>query len=200
MTETEVRSQETKVHRRTRIGNRATAFVRNSLLNVAAVGGAVCIIAVVCAVLFKITLIMFSTGSMSPAIPAGSLAVVREIPASQIAVGDVVTVDRPNELPVTHRVQTIRPGEDGARVITMKGDANEHPDPRPYVVDTVRIVMFSVPELGYIVGAISTPTSLGIITLAVAALVTWVLWPRSVRPGAVDDDGGETFEDQGNRG
>ena len=57
--------------------------LRETLLNLAAAGGAVCLIAVVLAVAFNITLILFKTGSMSPTIPAGSLAVVREIPAAE---------------------------------------------------------------------------------------------------------------------
>lgn len=161
--------------------------MRTTLLNIAAVGGAVCIVAVVGAVLFNVSLIMFSTGSMSPTIPAGSLAVVRQVPASTIEVGDVVTVDRAGKLPITHRVQTIRPGQGGARIITMKGDANPRPDPRPYVVTTVRTVVVSVPHLGYVVGRISTPTALGLTTVAVAALVTWVLWPRREEPAGGGD-------------
>ncbi len=44
---------------------------------------------------------------MEPTIPTGSLAVVHEIPASEIAVGDIVTVDRPGQLPITHRVTSV---------------------------------------------------------------------------------------------
>jgi len=152
--------------------------LREVLLNIAAAGGAVCILAVVCALLFNITLIMFKTGSMSPTIPAGSLAVVREIPAEGIAVGDVVTVDRPGKLPITHRVQAVLPAEGQARTITMKGDANAEPDPAPYVVERVRVVLFSVPGLAQPLAAAANPVVLGVITVAVSALVTWVLWPR----------------------
>src|SRR5699024_11365969 len=68
-------------------------------LNLAALGGALCLVLAVLAVVFDIGLIMFRTGSMSPTIPAGSVAVVRQIDAEQIEVGDVVTVDRPGALP-----------------------------------------------------------------------------------------------------
>ncbi len=77
------------------------------LLWLAAVGGAICIVVVLAAVFFNVTLIMFKTGSMEPTIPTGSLAVVQEIPASEVAVGDIVTVDRPGQLPVTHRVTSV---------------------------------------------------------------------------------------------
>ncbi|WP_024819368.1 signal peptidase I [Arthrobacter sp. 31Y] len=157
------------------------AKLRNALLNIAAAGGAACIIAVLCALLFNITLIMFKTGSMAPAIPAGSLAVVRAIPASDVSVGDVVTVDRPGKLPITHRVQTVQPGEGATRIITMKGDANAQDDPEPYVVDQVRVVLWSAPGLAYPLAATATPLALGATTAAVSALVTWVLWPRRVK-------------------
>ncbi|MCU1567195.1 MAG: signal peptidase [Pseudarthrobacter sp.] len=152
--------------------------VREILLNTAAAGGAVCILAVVCAVLFNISLILFKTGSMAPSIPAGSLAVVRAIPAAEISTGDVVTVDRPGKLPITHRVQTVEPAEGTARVITMKGDANREADPAPYVVDHVRLVLWSAPGLAYPLAAAANPVVLGGTTVAVSALVTWVLWPR----------------------
>lgn len=155
-----------------------TRGIREILLNVAAAGGAVCILAVIGALLFDITLVLFKTGSMSPGIPAGSLAVVRGIPADEIHVGDVVTVDRPGKLPITHRVQTVDPAGGTARTITMKGDANTEPDPAPYVVDQVRLVLWSVPGLAPPVAASANPMVLGGTTLAVSALVTWVLWPQ----------------------
>ena len=153
-------------------------WVREILLNVAAAGGAVCILAVVCTLLFDISLVLFKTGSMSPGIPAGSLAVVRGIPAADINVGDVVTVDRPGKLPITHRVQTVQPADGAARTITMKGDANGEADPAPYVVEQVRLVLWSVPGLAPPVAAAANPMVLGGTTLAVSALVTWVLWPQ----------------------
>jgi signal peptidase len=153
----------------------------NALLTVAAIGGAVCIVLVLLAVFFNITLIMFKTASMGPTIPAGSLAVVKQIPASDIRVGDVVTVDRSPDLPVTHRVTSVSAAAHGARTITLRGDANHTDDPAPYVVKTVRIVLFSVPQLAYAVNAVSNPFALGGITLGAAGLVTWAFWPRGER-------------------
>jgi signal peptidase len=157
---------------------KVAGHVREILLNIAAAGGAVCILAVICALLFDISLILFKTGSMAPGIPAGSLAVVRQIPAGEIATGDVVTVDRPGKLPITHRVQTVEPADGTARVITMKGDANREADPAPYKVEHVRRVLWSAPGLAYPLAAAANPLVLGGTTLAVSALVTWVLWPR----------------------
>ncbi|MGP0222424.1 signal peptidase I [Paenarthrobacter sp. NCHU4564] len=160
-----------------------TSRVRECLLNLAAAGGAVCIVAVILALAFNITLILFKTGSMAPGIPAGSLALVREVPAADIRVGDVVTVDRPGKLPITHRVQTVEDATGASRTITMKGDANTAPDPAPYVVERVRVVLWSVPGLAYPLAAAANPVVLGATTVAVSGLVTWVLWPRSETPG-----------------
>lgn len=141
--------------------------------------GAGCIVLVAAAYLFDISLIMFKTGSMSPTIPAGSVAVVREISAPQIQIGDVVTVDRPGQLPVTHRVTSVSDGPAAdQRVITMRGDANDADDPDPYTVSTVRIVMFSVPGIAHMIAGLSNPYVLGTITVAASLLVTWAFWPR----------------------
>lgn len=162
-------------------------MVREVLLNVAAAGGAICILLTLAAVIFHISLIMFKTGSMAPTIPAGSLAVVREVPVSEVRVGDVVTVEREGKLPVTHRVTSVRL-EDGRGVLTMKGDANPVEDPAPYTVSTVRTVLWSAPGLAQWVAKASNPFVLGGVTLAVAALVTWVLWPRDETPAETADE------------
>ena len=151
----------------------------DAVLTLAAVGGVVCILLVVAAGMFHITLIMFKTGSMSPTIPAGSLALVREIPAAEARVGDVLTIARPGELPITHRVTSVSRLDGPLTSITMKGDANDFDDPAPYTVATARIVLASVPGLATAVVAVSHPAVLGSITLAAALLVGWAFWPRA---------------------
>lgn len=152
------------------------------LLWVASVGGAICILVVIAAIGFHITLIMFKTGSMEPTIPTGSLAVVHEIPASDIRVGDIVTVDRPGELPVTHRVTSVA-GEGLARTITLRGDANPTDDAAPYRVEHVRVVWTWIPGWARVVVWFSHPLVLGALTVAATALVTWAFWPRDERMG-----------------
>lgn len=149
------------------------------LLWIAAAGGVICIVLVILAFTANITLMMFRTGSMSPTIPAGAVAVVQEIPASEIAVGDVVTVDRDPDLPVTHRVTSVAPGPtESDRMITMRGDANAQDDPLPYTVESVRIVRFAIPGVAHVVVALGNPFVLGGITVAAALLVVWAFWPR----------------------
>ncbi|KJQ54123.1 signal peptidase I [Microbacterium sp. SA39] len=165
--------------------------VGDMLLWIAAVGGVICIVLVVLALTAQITLIMFRTGSMSPTIPAGSVAVVQRIPASEIAIGDVVTVDRAGELPVTHRVTSTEPGRNAEeRVITMRGDANASDDPFPYAVTSVRIVLFSIPGIAMLIAGMGNPVVLGALTVGATVLVVWAFWPRSGRRSRPEPTGG----------
>ncbi|SDP36673.1 signal peptidase, endoplasmic reticulum-type [Nakamurella panacisegetis] len=160
--------------RRSRVGS----VVRNTLLNLAAGGGVLCIVLVILAATFHISLILFKTGSMSPAIPAGSVALVRQIPAAQVEIGDVVTVDRPGRLPITHRVIAIKPATDGQVWLTLRGDANPAPDAAPYLVSTVRRVLTSAAGLAPVIVAVSERWVMVAVTLTISALVTWAFWPR----------------------
>jgi signal peptidase len=152
------------------------------LLWFAAIGGAICIVVVLAALVFNVTLIMFKTGSMEPTIPTGSLAVVQRIPASQVTVGDIVTVDRPGQLPVTHRVTSVS-GSGDVRTITLRGDANPTDDVAPYVVRDVRLTWFWIPGWANVIVWFSHPVVLGALTVGATALVTWAFWPRDERRG-----------------
>ncbi|MDL9978990.1 signal peptidase I [Microbacterium sp. ASV49] len=160
---------------------RASGALGSVALTLLAAGGLVCILLVILAFFFHITVVMFATGSMSPTIPAGSIALVREVPATQVHVGDVVTVDRSPELPITHRVIGIDGTRDGVVSFRMKGDANTAADPVEYRTSTVRTVLWSVPGLARAIVWLRNPLVLGAITLGAAALVTWAFWPREDR-------------------
>lgn len=163
------------------------------VLNILAICGVICIILVICAIAFNITLMMFKTGSMTPTIPQGSVAIVQEVPANTVHIGDIVTIDRGEDrLPVTHRIIDIEPGHNGATIITMKGDANPGPDPAPYEVTTVRRVLYHIPHLAKYIVKLSDPVVMGGITIGAALLVTWAFWPRR-------DDECEEGEDAANR-
>lgn len=162
---------------------RVSGIVGEALLWMAALAGLVCVVLVVLAFTANITLIMFKTGSMAPTIPAGSVAVVQQTEASEILVGDVVTVDQEGQLPVTHRVSSVAPGaSEDSRVITMRGDANDEDDPFPYEVSSVRTVLFSVPGAASVITAFGHPFVLGALTLVASVLVGWAFWPRAEQP------------------
>ncbi|WP_208085467.1 signal peptidase I [Brevibacterium atlanticum] len=158
-----------------------SAWMGGVVLNILAVLGVVCIVLVILSVVFNVSIMMFKTGSMSPTIPAGSIAVVRETPAAQMKVGDVVTVDRGEKiLPVTHRVVSIldTDAQTGRVAFELRGDANEEKDPEPYTATTVRTVMFSIPGVAPILQQWRNPFLLGGITIAASLLVVWAFWPR----------------------
>lgn len=160
---------------------RVLAWLGEALLTLLAVFGVVCVVAVIAAYFFGINIMLFKTGSMSPEIPAGSVALVRTIPAAEAEVGDVVTVDRPGQLPVTHRVVSNEPDPANppeGRIIEMKGDANNQPDPFPYHVNEVKLLFWSQPGWGHVVARLADPRILAVVTVVVAGLVTWAFWPR----------------------
>lgn len=153
------------------------------------------------------TLITFRTGSMAPTMPQGSLAVTVPVKASELKVGDVITVQRVGEeMPVTHRIIAINevvdrpdntadiraaaPGSGApdlsspqAREITMQGDDNDYPDQLPYAITDAHRVVIVLPGAGNVLMLLQSPLGLGSMTLLVAALVTWAFWPKaSVRP------------------
>ena len=74
--------------------------------------------------------VAMQTGSMSPAIRPGDLAIVHQTAPGDIRVGDAITFAAPvNGSPmVTHRVVSIENGPAGPLFHT-KGDANQSPDP-----------------------------------------------------------------------
>lgn len=91
------------------------------------------------------------TGSMRPALPAGTLVVVRPVALDDVAVGDVVTYQLRSGDPtvVTHRVVAVGFRADGERVLTTQGDANDVRDAEPVRAVQVRgTVWYAVPYLG----------------------------------------------------
>jgi hypothetical protein len=94
-------------------------------------------------------------------------------------VGDVVTVPSPlGPLPVTHRVIATEQLADGTTRLRLRGDANDSEDPFPYDVTEVRRVIVSAPGVGYALVRLGEPKVMGSVTVGIALLVGWALWPR----------------------
>lgn len=131
--------------------------------------------------------VRLATGSMSPGLPAGSLLLVQDTPASEVQPGDVVMVQRPDSRPVTHRVVAIEAPTvetEGRFALTLRGDANATDDPQPYSVDRVGQMIVGVPWGGQVAEFIRTPTGMGVLTVLFSSLVLWVLWPTGQRTQA----------------
>lgn len=149
------------------------------------------------------SLITFRTGSMAPTMPQGALAITLPVTASELEVGDVITVRRSGEkLPVTHRILEIGPVQEraenaadiraaapesgppdlsstDARQIVMQGDANKTPDSLPYALTDARRVIVAVPGLGSTLMLLQSPFGIGIMLLFTGSLTVWAFWPES---------------------
>lgn len=161
-----------------------TEWTKDAALWVTGVIGTLALLWFVAAQFLGVTVVIFRTGSMAPSMPQGAGAVSIAVSASDLEVGDVVTVSRSaKDLPITHRIVSIETPDDDPllRTLVLKGDDNPSVDREPYTVDTVTRVVFAVPGLGAAVGAAQRPVAIGTITACLAALITWGLWPTRQR-------------------
>ena len=113
------------------------------------------------------------SGSMEPTIPTGSMVVVERVPVQDIRVGDIVAVERPDHTRVTHRVIGIEQRGSTAE-LTLKGDANEDPDPVPVTVRRADRLVRQIPGVGRVAAELATPRggfAIGSIVTAVAMTV-----------------------------
>ncbi|WP_188805782.1 signal peptidase I [Citricoccus zhacaiensis] len=127
-------------------------------------------------------IVVFMTGSMSPELPTGSAAISVPVAATELEIGDVVTLQRDDAtLPVTHRITRIEQGPpgagDGVRSLTLQGDDNPVPDQFPYVVDAAHRMVVGAPHVGAVLEDLRSPWVIMGLTAVVAALVFSVFWP-----------------------
>lgn len=157
--------------------------LREGALTVGALSGVLCLLLAAVAVAFDVRPVVFQSGSMSPAIETGALGIARTVPASELATGDVVTVQTAAGVNVTHRIQNLTIDAQDRAILVLKGDANGAPDETPYVVSSAPRIVADVPQLGYVAAFLSgTPgTFLGGLLVGIVLLVA-VRGDRS-RPG-----------------
>ena len=151
-------------------------IAREVFLSAGALLGVVCILAMVAGAALGIKPLVFRSGSMSPAIGVGDLAVSQTVDASSLKRGDIVSVVNATGNRVTHRVVNVA-SQGAARQLTLKGDANRSPDVEVYTVTRAEKVLFDVPKGGYVVDAATSPVGLFVLGLYVAGMLT-VLFRR----------------------
>lgn len=164
-----------------RVLRSGVSLLGSAALTTGAVLGTVCLLATVVAPLFGVRPLIFLSGSMSPTIPAGSLALSRTIDADDIEVGDIVTVPS-NGTYLTHRVVEVTHAP-GKATVLLRGDGNEVADADVHQVTSAPRTEIWVPLLGAVVGWFSHAP--GVYLLAVwVALVLGSLRRRSDAPSA----------------
>lgn len=114
--------------------------------------------------------------SMQPAIPLGSVILIRHVDPQTIGTGDVVTFHAPNGALVSHRVIGITDG--ASLTFQTRGDGSSAADPILVPATSVEGVVESyVPQLGFVVAALGTTAGmLATLALVVGLLLTsWFL-------------------------
>ena len=164
---------------------RLVSGVRQTVLSIGAVLGLVCIAVALAAVLFGVRPLVFRSGSMSPTIGTGALAISHQVGAADLRRGDVVSVQTPSGSRVTHRIHAVE-HQGGTAILQLKGDANAAVDATPYRVTRADVVLFHVPWIGYGVGWLTSPMGLVLLGLYAAFLLS-VLVRGRVDPGSGDD-------------
>lgn len=155
--------------------------VREVALTLGALAGLLCVTAAVLAIFFGITPLIFRSGSMSPSIETGALALSKQTAASDLRVGDVVNVTNSAGSQITHRIVDLQMSGVDTAIVQLKGDANELPDAESYVVESARRVFVDVPTLGYAVTWLSGPIAVfaGGVLVGILLMIAWR--PRSGR-------------------
>lgn len=139
-------------------------------------------------VLFGCRSLVVMSGSMQPAISTGSVVIVKQVAASGIAVGDVVSFRNPEDTSeiLTHRVRAVET-RDGRLQVETRGDANTGGE--KWSIDpagTVGRVVFKVPYLGYLLAPLQGRLARLALVVAPALLLgahlVFTIWRAPVGP------------------
>jgi signal peptidase len=114
--------------------------------------------------------------SMTPAIGVGSAVILDRVPAADLTVGDVVTLQTgPTHAVYTHRIVRLVE-RDGARWMETRGDANATPDPVLIpATDVLGRVAWQLPDAGYLIALLSAPSGV-ILVLSTGAMLLLLGW------------------------
>lgn len=161
------------------------SFLRSMVLTAGAILGTVCLLWTLGVLVAGVTPLVVLSGSMSPTLEAGDVAFARSTPATDIDIGDVVSVTDGDGVRVTHRVDEARASEPGRVTLVLRGDANGSADAESYSVAVVDRVVGHAPGLGFILLAAGTPWG---IAAGSALLVSCLaLGLRAPRPDEDDE-------------
>ncbi|GCD88798.1 signal peptidase I [Nocardioides sp. LS1] len=162
---------------------RVGATSQEVALTVGAVLGTVCLLFLLAGLVLHVKPLIVRSGSMEPTIATGALALSHTVPATDLEVGQIVSVKTLNGTRVTHRIVEIQP-KGAHALLTLKGDANGTVDQQVYDVGQAERVVFDVPYAGYVVAWTSGRAGVFLGGLLAGGLVLLALRSPSRRPGA----------------
>ena len=173
----------------------AREWLREAVLTTGAVVGVTCVLAALGSIVFGLQPLIFRSGSMEPAIGTGALALAREVPATSVRSGDIVSVIAPSGTRITHRVVSTSPGP--VTTLILKGDANDRPDTDAYPVSRVALVIGHVEYAGYVISWLRHPAAIFVGGVLVGILVMIAFTTRipssAGKPGGNDADDHEDW-------
>jgi signal peptidase I len=113
------------------------------------------------------------SGSMEPTIPTGGVVITERVPVEDLAVGDIVMFQRPDEPgQVVHRIIELEPSEDGP-LLQTQGDANATADPWQVQPEgaTAQVARGSIPYVGSVTVAIRSADGQYALLIAAGVLI-----------------------------
>ncbi|HEY8301849.1 MAG TPA: LamG-like jellyroll fold domain-containing protein [Jatrophihabitans sp.] len=129
------------------------------------------------------------TGSMQPRLVPGDIVIARPIAAAQLALGQVLLVDSPDQPGELRLHRLVRFGTDGTLI--LRGDANRSADSSPVAGSAVRGVgVLHIPYLGrpYLWLAMRATAPLALTALGLTAVLVLAFWWRPAPAGDGHDD------------
>lgn len=132
-----------------------------------------------------VSFVVLGSPSMEPYASPGDLLIHRDVPADDVAVGDVVTVPVEGDTLATHRVVRLAPSPTGISA-RLKGDASPLPDLEPVLLrgEVARVVVV-VPLVGSVLTA-GAPLLWGGLGLLVLGGVLVVVRREEPEPAPLD--------------
>ena len=127
------------------------------------------------------------TGSMEPAIPVGSIVIIKPVNPETLKIGDIICFKLSEPTSITHRIINIT--DEG---FITKGDANEDPD--QWIVKKENVIgkaILTVPFIGYLGYFVRTPIGFILLILLPASLII-IMEIRNIMKEAKKTKQGET--------
>ncbi|MDQ4096690.1 MAG: signal peptidase I [Actinomycetota bacterium] len=163
---------------KTPVLQRLGRIVGEVVLTLAALAGLCVTVLTVTAARSGVEPLVVRSGSMEPTILTGSMVLTKRVEAEDIRLGDIVTVKRPDGTRATHRVIGLERTGDAVR-LTLKGDANEAPDPEPVTVQRAQRLMLHIPNVGRVMAWSASAQGGFVIGCVVTAFITRVMRSRA---------------------
>lgn len=138
--------------------------------------------------------------SMTGTYDRGSILYSREVPVSELEVGDVITYEPPSRVGieglVTHRIISIR-DHDGSAVLRTKGDGNATADPWKFTLEgpTQARAAFAIPYAGFAFAALGIREVrmlvIGLPALLIALALIGSMWREAGREARLREGAAE---------